>query len=101
MGVLTSVGPQALVAAFLSLVAIVTTAVMKFMIFNRAMEGTKPNERPWIIRELRGLWKSDWQLGPLGRTKSSEQGRPNDEGTASSRKMSDTDGNSEFPALDR
>jgi hypothetical protein len=101
VGVLTSVGPQVLVAAFLSFAAIVTTAVMKFMIVNRALEGTKPNERPWIIRELRGLWKSDWQLGPLGRTKSSEQARQNDEGVASSRKMSDTDEVSEPPALDR
>jgi hypothetical protein len=82
-------------------VAIVTTAVMKFMIINRALEGTKPNERPWIIRELRGLWKSDWQLGPLGRMKSSGRVRPNDEGAALSRKMYDTDEGNDPPALDR
>lgn len=101
MGVLTSVGPQVLVAAFLSFAAVFTTAVTKIMIVTRALEGTKPNERPWIIRELRGLWKSDWQLGPLGRTKSNEQTRQNDEDATSSREISDTDEGSEPPASDR
>ncbi len=101
MGVLTSVGPQLLVAALLSFAAIVTTAVMKVMIINRALEGTKPNERPWIIRELRGLWKSDWQLGPLGRMKSSERTRQSDENAASNRKTYDTDEDNEPPTLDR
>lgn len=56
MGVLTSVEPQLLVAAplFCAAAAIVT-AVMRFKMFNRALEGTKPNERPGIIRELGGL----------------------------------------------
>jgi hypothetical protein len=51
----------------LAAIATIVTAIVRLKMLNRALEDTTPKERPEIIRALRGLWKSEWQVGPLRR----------------------------------
>lgn len=84
MDAFTTVVPQLPFVALLAIAPIINTvvnAVMRLKMLNRALEGTKPKERPGIIRELRGLWKSDWQLGPLRRIKPSKPRDDADDGS--------------------